>query len=68
MKKEYIKNYENKLVNIGVPHLVLDHRLFYHTGKIIEITNEYLTLKKNDSIKQIRLEDVIEIKENRGKK
>ncbi len=61
IEKEYCELFLNKNVNIGTPHLYLD-RLFFHTGKIVEIKESSLTLQKKDGIKNINFEDIEEIK------
>lgn len=61
MKKKYIEPFKQKDVNVAIPHKYQTDRLFYHSGKIVEITDTFLTLEKTGCYKQINLEDVIEI-------
>jgi len=61
--KEYCEPFLGKIVNIGIPHHYLD-RLFFITGEVIEVNDNYLILRKKDGIQQIELRDIIEINLN----
>ncbi|GAG16106.1 unnamed protein product [marine sediment metagenome] len=61
--KEYCEPFLDKIVNIGVPHHYLD-RLFFITGKLLEVNDDHLILRKKDGIQQIQLKDIIEISLN----
>lgn len=61
--KEYYKPFLGKIVNIGIPHHYLD-RLFFVTGEVLEVNDDYLILRKRDGIRQIELSDIIEISLN----
>lgn len=58
--KEYCEPFLDKIVNIGVPHHYED-RLFFITGKLLEVNDDHLILRKKDGIVQIQLKDIIEI-------
>ena len=62
--KEYCEPFLDKIVNIGVPHHYLD-RLFFVTGELLEINNDFLIIRKKDGVQQIELKDIIEISLNR---
>ena len=61
--KGYCEPFLGKIVNIGTPHHYLD-RLFFVTGALLEVNDDYLILRKKDSIRQIELKDIIEISLN----
>ncbi len=58
--KEYCEPFLGKIVNIGIPHHYLD-RLFFVTGKLLEVSDDYLIVRKKDGVQQIELRDIIEI-------
>jgi len=58
--KEYCEPFLGEIVNIGIPHRYLD-RLFFVTGKLIEINDSNLIIKMKNGIKQIDLKDIVEI-------
>jgi ferredoxin-fold anticodon binding domain-containing protein len=62
--KEYIEDFLGKIVDVGIPHLY-ENRLFYHTGELLELTDDFLILKKKDGIKQLQLRDIAEINLNK---
>jgi ferredoxin-fold anticodon binding domain-containing protein len=63
--KEYIEGFLGKIIDVGIPHLY-EERLFYYTGELLELTDEYLILKKKDGIKQIQLKNIVEINLHKG--
>jgi hypothetical protein len=60
---EIYKGFLNKKVNIGIPHWFNQGKLFFFTGYVIEVNNEFLILKTSNGIRKISLSDIIEIKE-----
>jgi ferredoxin-fold anticodon binding domain-containing protein len=63
--KEYLEDFLGKIIDVGIPHLY-EERLFYYTGELLELTDEYLILKKKDGIKQIQLKNIVEINLHKG--
>ena len=59
--KEYCEPFLGKIVNISVPHYYLD-RLFFITGKVLQVNDEHLVIQLKDGVKQIQLDEIIEIK------
>lgn len=62
MDKELIEPFFGKDLDVvvGVPHATKP-KPFYYYGRIVKLTNEHLILKFDKGIKQIRLEDIIDI-------
>ena len=58
--KKYCEPFLGKIVDIGIPHKYLD-RLFFITGELIDLKEDYLIIKKKDGVRQIQLKDIIEI-------
>jgi len=58
---EMYKDFLNKLVDIGIPNYTRPNRLFFVTGKVIEIDETYLTLRITDGLRKIPLSDIIQI-------
>lgn len=67
MDKELIEPFfiKDKDVVIGVPHAI-EPKPFYYYGRIVKLTDTYLILQYNKGIKQIQLEDIIDIHFERG--
>ena len=63
--KKYIEDFLGKIIDVGIPHLY-EERLFYFTGELLELTDEYLILKNNQGIKQIQLKSIVEISLHKG--
>lgn len=51
----------HKYVSVGVPSFNLG-RPFYLSGEVIEVTEDYLTVKMPNGYKQIYFEDLVEIR------
>ena len=64
---EVYKDFLNKVVDIGIPHLYLEGRLFFITGTVIDVKDGFLTLKIKDGIRKIPFSDIIEIKVSEGR-
>lgn len=65
MKEKYVKKFINKKINVGVPHRTQNDRLFYRTGTAKELTNNFLVLETNHSVKKIPLQNIQEIELNK---
>ena len=63
---DYYKDFLNKAVDIGIPHLYQEGRLFFISGIVIDIESDFLILKIKDGIRKISLSDIREIKEING--
>lgn len=63
MERKYIEKFYKKDADIGIPDFKNKNRLFLHSGKIIELTDEMLILKQKNGYRQILLDKIVEIKE-----
>jgi len=63
MDKELITPFYEKNVDvaIGVPHAVTAGKPFFYYGRIVKMTDTYLILRFHKGIKQILLEDIVDI-------
>ncbi len=63
MDKELITPFYKKNVDvaIGVPHAVTAGKPFFYYGRITKLTDKYLILRFEKGIKQILLEDIVDI-------
>jgi len=66
MKKDFFEEFKNEFCDVGIPHRFIDNRLFYYTGRVIELTDEFLVLKNSKEVKQISLKDIKEIRKHGG--
>lgn len=64
-ERDEILEFLHKTIDIGIPRFEDNDRLFYYTGVLTEVTQEYIKLKLWDGIKQIPINDVIEIRLSR---
>jgi len=50
-----------KKVDLGIPNYNRSDRLFWLTGRLIEVDNDFLILKINNGVRKIPIDDVREI-------
>ena len=59
MKREYVAEFLNQKVTVGVPSN--KSRPYYFTGELISVDKEFLTITYQNGYKSIKLDEVIEI-------
>ena len=64
MKGNLYGNFLGKTVNVGIPNFVRKDRLFFVTGVVLDISDNFLTLKIKDGVRKIPINDVREISIN----
>jgi len=67
LKKENIENYLNKNISVGVPHLVIDDRLFFFYGILINVSETEITIKTKNGYKIIPIEQIQDLHENKNR-
>ena len=63
---EMYKGFLNKAVDVGIPHIFEQGKLFFIKGIVIDVRDDFLVLKITDGIRKIPFADVIEIKVTEG--
>ncbi len=66
MSVSIYSDFLNKKVDIAIPNFNREGCLFWITGYVIEVSENFLTLKIKGGIRKIPLSDVREISLNRG--
>lgn len=56
---ELYADFLGKMVDVGIPNYNEIGRLFFFTGVILEISDEYIILKIKDGIRKIPVADII---------
>ena len=51
-----------KMVTIAVPHMILPQGLFFYTGEISSINQEYVMLETDKGFKKIIITDIQEVR------
>ena len=46
MNKENLERYKDRIVTIGVPHFEYPNKLFFHTGLLLSLESDTITIKK----------------------
>lgn len=64
--REVYKDFLNQAVDIGIPHLYREGKLFFISGIVIDIEGDFLVLKIKDGIRRIPFGDIVEIRGSRG--
>jgi len=65
LEKEYIEAFIEKNVSVGVPHLILDNRLFFYYGILKSVTRNEITLQTKNGFKIIQIEEIKDIHKNK---
>jgi len=53
-----------QVVNVGIPHYTVEHRLFFITGLVTGVKDGFLILKIKNGIRKIPFSDIMEISIN----
>ena len=59
---EVYKEFLNKKVDVGIPHLYKEGKLFFLTGFVFDVKDGALFLKIKDGFRKIPFDDIIEIR------
>ena len=59
--EEKFFNFKGKKVDVGLQHF-FEPRLFFYSGKLLDIIDGFLILEMKNGIKKIHVNDVIEIR------
>ena len=61
LKKEQIELFLGEFVSVGVPHLVVDDKLFFYYGRIIKVDENEVTLQTRSGYKIIPVAQIQDI-------
>ena len=62
IERQEIEGFLNQYVSVGIPHLVYENQLFFHTGQLTELTDEYVKIQTKSGLKLIPLDQIREIR------
>ena len=57
-----------QFVNVGIPHYTRERRLFFITGLVTSVEDDFLILRIKDGIRKIPFSDIMEISINHQEK
>ena len=60
-EKNLYEQYLKKTVNVGIPNYIHKDRLFFITGFVLDLDENYVILKIKDGMRKIPYSDIIEI-------
>jgi hypothetical protein len=61
LKKDDLEKFLDEAVSVGVPHSIIEGRLFYYYGKLSNVSEGEIKLETNNGIRLISVEDIIDI-------
>ncbi len=60
-RKEDLIIFLDKLLSVGIPHTIIEGRLFYYYGKLIEIDAKEIKLETETGFRLISVEKIVDI-------
>jgi hypothetical protein len=61
--KEIYGGYLGKIANIGIPHKFNFDQIFFLTGTVIEVNENFLLIQTKKELHRVNLSEIITIKE-----
>ena len=59
-QEEIYRQHEGKTVDVGIPHYNNPNKLFFITGKLIEVNDQYILLETSKGIRRLSLVDILQ--------
>ena len=63
IKKKELDLFLNKQVSIGVPHAIMQGKLFFFYGKLLEVTEKEIKLQTKKGFKIVQIAQVKDVHE-----
>ena len=58
----FLEKHVYEIIDIGLQHAVVQGRLFYYTGRILNLKPDYLMLQTDRGLKRISIDSILEVR------